>query len=391
MSFDSKAGLGSQGLAKNEIFHIIKTYSGHSAAYLIMSLLSRRSSTGTGSWENLDAMTVRELLESSLVLEGRGLPMLGVDLLTAQIQAGVHAFAERYLPCMYGPFEQEAVRADRARYLELLPKQFTRQQAKMAALEIIGDCIDEPVIDAIRVDVDSLLANHPPAFYKDRFDDKAQVYMKEVSPGYFLSVFRSRCFQEKPAYGSVHNVLVTMHDSNDVLVGSCAVDFAKNPDGSMSSLGQLLDETGSTEACEMAMSVCGQVVRLDLYPPAPEHAAFVFDWMVAKDHQNKGLGKLLLEAAFVNGSKGLGRPDVVFAKLDPLTFPVPPLEDARASIAPFNEEKAKIIDIWHKCTSGSTEFGSSTAEFFEGGYQDIYHMIGNFHIMGLKFFMDIDF
>jgi ribosomal protein S18 acetylase RimI-like enzyme len=381
------------GLSKGEIINFAKLYHGHNAQYLLMQLLANPG-LGMTTWSGLSSMTVREFLAAELWIEKEAQPMLAIDVLTANIQSSVHIFAERFLKCLYGPFQEKSYEEEKERILSLLATNATRNQAKKAGLDILDEVMDKSVIDAIRL-VDSsnscLLEpeNYPASFYKGRFK-KVLVDLKEVQPGYFLSIFRNKSEIETPAYGSIHEVLATIHTA-DSLVGWCSIDFVKNPDGSMSSLGQLLDEGGCTESCELAMSVCNDVILRGMIPPAPEHAAFVFDWEVAKAHRGQGLGRILLDAAFIEGSKGLGRPDVVFANLNPLSFPVPPFSDTRVQLSEFNQERKTICEIWNKCTRESSNFGTSPAEFFEGSYQNIYHMIGNCHIMGLGYFMQLDF
>jgi hypothetical protein len=106
---------------------------------------------------------------------------------------------------------------------------------------------------------------------------------------------------------------------------------------------------------------------------------------VAISYQKKGIGTELFNEAFRHGLKGLKRPQVVIANVEPLRYPVTPTcAFKNLPYLNFNSDKNVIESIWNKVTDQSSNFGGIFCDFIAGGHCRHYHGIGNSFYRGIN-------
>lgn len=215
---------------------------------------------------------------------------------------------------------------------------------------------------------------------------------KPVGSGIFLSVFRKYKKPEEPSRDRLYEIFGIAEDSSGLVIGYVSIDYSNSQYCSLGAHADILDEHGNTESLEMLHAI-GLRYHGDNSDWDYQSAAFVFDWEVATSYQKKGIGAELLHEAFRQGLKGLKKPEVVIANVEPLRYPVIPHCDFKwLPFINFNNEKDVIETIWNKVTSKSTNFGGYWCDFVVGGHCRHYHGVGNSFYRGMHEIraMDLD-
>jgi hypothetical protein len=215
---------------------------------------------------------------------------------------------------------------------------------------------------------------------------------KPLESGVFLSVFRKYRKCEEPRQDKLYEVFAVAEDSGGLVIGYISIDYTNSQYRSLGAHAEMLNDHDNTESLEMLHSIGLRCQDGQSYWDY-QSAAFVFDWEVAISHQNKGIGTELFHEAFRQGLKGLKKPEVVIANVEPLRYPVTPTcAFTKLPFLNYNKDKDVIESIWNKVTTRSSNFGGIWCDFVAGGHCRHYHGIGDSFYRGINEIraMDLD-
>lgn len=380
-------------LEESEILHLLSTMHQHPVQFYLMYCLSQ-SPLRNGmevAWPDLANIDVGKLLTKTVLLKtsSESVPSQAREVIIAAIMGGIHNYAIEKLHYVYPTFNIPKIEVERQRLISGLAMDKTRAEVSSAVDTMFSEYHGMSVYEAITFE--ESYSGFINDFYFDNFRNSDLNFGELIShkndvKGHSIKIFRSETFKPDTNIGSRFlSVHAIAQDSRGSVSGYMQVRLIVNSTGKISQLGIVADEIEDRDCIEMSLSLA---LDMEFESKQPiKNIAYITGWEVARQHRGFGLGKALLQSAFDIGLADFEGLDFVLARLHPMEYPVPPLEDADEKLVTnYYRAKSRILNIWGKATQNGTTFGSTKAKFHAAGYMSVCHGHPNLMMMAMASF-----
>jgi hypothetical protein len=381
-------------LEESEILHLISTLHENPVQYYLMYSLSQaplRNGVKV-AWPDLENIDVGKLLSKTVLLKtsSESMPSMVREVIIACIMGGIHDYALHKLHFAHPTFNFVKLDADKRRLISALARPETRQEVSRAVDTLFSGFHSTSVHEALTYS--ESYSGFINDFYYDNFNksnfDFGELLNQDSSSisGHKIKVFRSETFEPDSNVGARFlSVRAVAQDSRGSVSGYMSLMIIVNPTGKIDQLGIVADEIEDRDCIEMSLSLA-----LDLgfeSKQTVKNIAYITGWEVARKYRGLGIGKALLASAFDQGLAGLADLDFILARLDPMEYPVPPLEDSDDKLVTnYYLAKTRLLTIWDRATANGTSFGETKAKFHATNYMDICHGHPNLMMMAMASF-----
>lgn len=392
---DSKAKTKGDFIDSEEVFEIIHNLHQDPGKYYLMYCLSQVPSRNGVAvrWGNLENIDVGKFLHKTIFFNtGKNIVQMSVvEAVAATIMASIHSYAEASLPFFInGMLFRDAIGNERNRLINALARDRTRDEVHKVIARLFSGRTTESVNEYVTSKVGGsgfideeiysrYTENNPPSgFLTDS--------VSRLPNGHVLKIFNTADFESDSYHGvSLHGITALTFDQNGLVSGYLVMNLINNPSGSLKTLGLFCDEIENVACIEAAVSLGmekGFKNKLKI-----TNSAFINSFEVSRRYQSIGLGSALVSHAINFAIKKSSSIDYVFAKVEPLEYKIPPLEDFDQSLIPnYYEAKSKTLDVWGKIVKGVPALSDGSIQIHKVGYQKNCHGHPNLLMTAISLF-----
>ena len=392
---DSKAKSTGDYIYENEVLEIIHNLHQEPGRYYLMYCLSQTPSRrGVAvKWGNLENVDVGFFLQKTIFLDTgkRTVETPVVEAIATTIMANIHSYAEANLPFFVnGMFSPTLIASEQSRLINGLARDKTREEVYKVIIKLFAGRLTDSVNGYVTRHVcasgfidDSFFSQYregrPPSGLIPGSERK-------LENGHVVKLFKTASFNSNSYSGvSFQQITALAFDSSGLVSGCLVVSHIINPSGALKTLGLFCDEVENVACIEAAVSL--GVAEGFKSKVKISHPAFITHWEVSRDYQGLGIGSALLNHAFGFNPDDARPIDYVLAKVEPLEYPIPPLDDCEQSLIPnYYSAKSRVLGIWNKITSNGSSFGNRDIPFHSVGYQSNCHGHPNLLITAMTLF-----
>ncbi|AYG48239.1 GNAT family N-acetyltransferase (plasmid) [Pseudomonas sp. Leaf58] len=382
------AETGSDAIPVKQFIEILSMKNSNPCESMLMHLLAKKPldvGNEANGWGDISTITVREFL-SKKVAVGSGRASTMMDQMNGHIRGSCHDFVTETMPMIgmqiYDPVE----------FVRKLSLTQNSENAKKSGLKLLEGLLDTPLLDVVkpplaangfrlnlRMDFFSYVSSH---------FDKIIVDNHPISNGYSISLYRTKLDYDDEV--KIHRVVATVTDSTGALAGFADATFIKNPYGTLSYLGSVLDDAQLSDCNELALAATFDY-EFGIYHRF-EKMLFITSWEVSSHHRRKGIGRALIDAILTDGIKGLGKPQTVLSAVRPTGYVVPPLaEEGGDNFSNYASDLRVVQEAWGECVIKNKALKGLKITYVNAEYNPIFHGLGNLEILALMTYQMIDY
>lgn len=392
---DSKAKSTGDYIDQNEILEIIHNLHREPGKYYLMYCLSQKPSRNgvPVKWGNLENVDVGKFLLKTIFLDtGKNIvDMPVVEAIAATIMGSIHSYAEASLPFFINAmFSPDRLASEKHRLISGLARDKTREEVYKVILKVFSGRLTDSVNGYITRHVGSSGFIDEDMFSQYRDGKTPSGLMpgseKHLGNGHFLKLFNTVNFDSNSYPGvNLQEITALAFDPSGLVSGCLVINLIHNPSGTLKTLGLFCDEIENVACIEGAVSLGmtdGFKSKFKIF-----HPAFLTYWEVSRDYQGLGIGSALMNHVFSFDYKNASDIDYVLAKVEPLEYPIPPLDGHDQSLIPnYYSAKSRISVIWDKVTNNGRSFGNKSVPFHSVGYQKNCHGHPNLLMTAMSLF-----
>lgn len=392
---DSKAKTSGNYIDQNEIMEIIYNLHRDPGKYYLMYCLSQiPSRNGVAvKWGDLENIDVGKFLLKRVFLDtGKGIvdtPV--VEAIAAAIMAAIHSYAEANIHFFVkAMFPLDKLNGEKSRLINGLAREKTREEVHKVILKLFSGRLTDSVNSYVtrHVGTNGFIDETLFSKYRNNKQPLGLIEGSEIklANDHVLRIYNTYSFDSNSYPGvSLQEVTTLAFDPNGLVSGSLVINLINNPSGSLKTLGLFCDEIENVACIEAALSLGmteGFKSKLKI-----SHPAFITYWEVSRDYQGLGIGSALMSHAFSFNYKSTRSNDYVLAKVEPLEYPIPPLEGHEQSLIPnYYSAKTRVSNIWDRVIKGGRIFGNKAIPFHRVGYQKNCHGHPNLLLTAMSLF-----
>ncbi|WP_338923762.1 hypothetical protein V0M98_36760 (plasmid) [Pseudomonas silesiensis] len=379
---DSKAKSTGDYIDEREILEIIHNLHQEPGKYYLMTCLSH-APTRKGiavKWGNLENVDVGFFLQKTIFFDtgNRIVEMPVVEAIAASIMAAIHSYAEANLPLFVKVmFSPDLISSEKNRLIDGLARDKTREEVYKVILKLFQGRLTDSVNGYItrQVGTSGFIDG---SFFSQYREDKPPAGLipgseRKLENGHLVKLYKTANFKSNSYSGvSLHQITALAFDTSGFVSGYLVVNHIINPSCTLKTLGLFCDEIENAACIEAAVSLGmtgGFKSKVTI-----SHPAIITHWEVSRDYQSMGIGKSLINHAFDFNPVDAHHIDYVLAKVEPLEYPIPPIDDTEQTLIPnYYSSKSRVLSIWNKVTNNGSVFGNRSVPFHSVGYQKNCH------------------
>jgi len=379
---DSKAKSTGDYLDEREILQIIHNLHQDPGKYYVMYCLSKAPSRKgvKTKWSNLDNVDVGFFLQKTIFMDvsDTTVEMSVVESIVGTIMADIHSYAEANIPFFINVMPSpDIIDSEKNRIINALARDKTREEVYKVIAKIFSGRLTDSVNEYITRDIGAsgFIDDEIFSLYREGRPPSGLIpgSEKSLDNGHLVKLYKTASYNSQ-SYSGVrfYQITALAFDHSGFVSGYLVTNHIKNPSCSLNIIGLFCDELENPACIEAALSlglVEGFKSRVKI-----SHPVIITDWEVSRHYQGLGIGKALMNHAFDFKHIDLQEIDYVLAKVEPLEYSIPPLEDTEEAIIPnYYSSKSRCVGVWDNVTDSGRVFGSRAIPFHSVKYQKNCH------------------
>lgn len=393
----------SYGLSEEEVLYALNDFLGISRERLLLAILGCRplEDGRRANWPPLQSVKVSTILAQRLALRDSdaGFGQLGWEHGVAYILSELDAYATLSPAASAGLFgDDRDIRAEQTLLRRKARATGTRLTSKAALHAMLKPVMNSTVLQALtRTERSSGFFNEfyqgsPESVEKTLIEEYSETYetpikrivFREPLGDVYLTIFRWRMPTDESSH-RLYEVEAVLHNAADDLVAKVGLAlYYANELPTAYDLAWALDEHDDDDLREVGVCIAQRVSKGEIDEDDLGRVMVVRDWEVRAGDRGRGLGPLLLSAAVEGGTRGLPNAHVVALRLDPLKYPVPPMNDWYASDYPeLFEAFADLDRCWNKVSGPGSVFARKKMQIVRTSYIPACHGGSHMQLLSL--------
>lgn len=392
---DSKAKSKGDFIDANEVFEIIHNLHREPGKYYLMYCLSQVPSRNGVAvrWGNLENIDVGKFLRKTIFLDtGKTIVnMHVVEAIATTIMASIHSYAEASLAFFIsGMFAHEGLANEKTRLINALARDQTRIEVHKVISRLFSGKLTLSVNEYVtrQVGGSGFIDETIFSMHTETNPPKGLIKGSEtkLSNGHSIKLFKTADFVSESYQGvGLQGITSLSFDQNGLVSGCLVTSLITNPSGGLKTLGLFCDEIENVSCIEAVVSLgVEKGFRSNLKIARP---AFINYLEVSRDYQSIGIGSALVKHAFEFAHRNSFYIDYVFAKVEPLEYSIPPLDDSDQGLIPnYYEAKSRTLDTWGRIVKSVPVLKDGIVPIHSVGYQKNCHGHPNLLMTAMSLF-----